>query len=116
MKKKLHPSSCVSSLKLDSGGLISDENKIVNILSSKFQKNYASNSDHNFLHSFAVRTLAICEDPIFDHASVLAALRQVCYSAAGPNHLPGRFFCMLTAELAPSLAIIYQQFLNWRNT
>ena len=89
MNKKLHPSSCVSSLKLDSGELISDENEIANIFITEFQKNYASNSDHNFLHSFAVRTSAICEDPIFDHAYVLAALRQASNFAAGPDHLLG---------------------------
>ena len=74
MNKKLHPSSCMSSLKLDSDELISDGNEIANILSAEFQKNYASNSDHNFLHSFAVCTSAICENSTFDHASVLAAL------------------------------------------
>ena len=42
------------------------------------------------------------------HASVLAALLQA-NSAAGPDHLPGGFFRMLPAELAPSLAIIFQQ-------
>ena len=65
MNKKLHPSSCVSSLKLDSSELIDYENEIANILSTEFQKNYASNFDHNFLYSFAVCTSAICEDLIF---------------------------------------------------
>ena len=82
----------MSSLKLDSGELISDENEIDNILSNEFQKNYASNFDHNILHSFAMRTSAICEDPIFDYAYVLEALRQANNSAAGPDHLLGRFF------------------------
>ena len=111
VNKKLRPSSCVSSLKLDSGELISDENEIASIFSTEFQKNYASNSNHTFLHSFAMRSSAICEDPIFDHASILAALRQTSNSAEGPEHLPGRFFRMLinSAKLAPSLAIIYQQ-------
>ena len=37
------------------------------------------------------------------------ALHYTKNSAAGPDHLPGRFYRSLAADLAPSLSIIFQQ-------
>ena len=59
---------------------------------------------------FPNRTSNFGKDPVFDITSVYTALLRSSNSAACPDHLPGRFFRVLAAELALSLLIIFQQF------
>ena len=51
----------------------------------------------------------ISDDPLFDYNTVYLALRCTKNSTAGFDHLPGRFYRSLAADLVPSLSIIFQQ-------
>ena len=115
VNKKLYQSHVISKLQLDDGTCIFDEGEIANIFSTEFCKNYSSERVNISNLLFPNRTSNFGKDPVFDITSVYAALLRSSNSAAGPDHLPGRFFRVLAAEVAPSLLIIFQQsFLSGR--
>ena len=86
-----------------------DEFKIANAFSEEFQYNYSYGCGSDSPLSFASRTAEHSEDPLFDYNTMYLALCCTKDSAAGPDHLPGRFYRSLAADLAPSLSTIVQQ-------
>ena len=94
---------------MSDGSFTSDECEIATAFSEEFQSNYSNGCGSDSPLSFASRTAEHSEDPLFDYNTVYLALCCTKNSAAGPDHLPGRFYHSLAANLVPSLGIIFQQ-------
>ena len=109
VNNRLRPTQRFDRLLLTDGSFTFDECQIANAFSEEFQSNYSYGCGSDSPLSFASRTAEHSEDPLFDYNIVYLALRCAKNSAAGPDHLPGRFYCSLTADLALSLSIIFQQ-------
>ena len=107
VNNRLYPTQRIDRLILSDGSFTSDECKIANAFSEEFQPNYLYGCTSDSPLSFASRTAKHSEDPLFDYNTVFLTLRCTKNSAAGPDHLPGRFYRSLTADLAPSLRIIF---------
>ena len=106
MNNRLHPIQRNDRLLLSDGSFTSDECKIANAFSEEFQSSYSYGCGSDSLLSFASRIAEHSEDLLFDYSTVSLALRCTKNSTAGPDHISGRFYRSLAADLAPSLSII----------
>ena len=91
VNNRLHPTQCIDRLLLSDGSFTSDECKIANAFSEEFQSNYSCGCGSDSPLSFASRTAEHSEDSLFDYNTVYLTLRCTKNSAAGSDHLPGRF-------------------------
>ena len=91
VNNRRHPTQRIDRLLLSDGSFISDECKIANAFSEEFQSNYSYGCGSDSPLSFASRTAEHSEDPLFNYNTVYLALRGTKNSAAGRDHLPGRF-------------------------
>ena len=109
VNNRLHPTQRIDRLLLSDDSFTSDECKIANAFCEEFQSNYLYGFGSDSPLSFASRTAEYSEDPLFEYNTVYLALHCTKNSAAGPDHLPGRFNRSLVADFTPSLRIIFQQ-------